>query len=183
MLPPKVQQNSATDNRVQRDMNQQVLCDIAEIVLEAVTRFPEGRDINCGALWPCSDGKMRRCWPILASWLVDHMKHANLMGIKYNACPMGQTPKEELGSLILPPDWESHRRKSVVFQQISREYQNAKSARERQAIKITNDWFDSFSARLGRCIFCDFAHVEAYDVHWPDILHIICTGMFDHLMT
>jgi len=68
-VPPKFQRNSASDDRAQRDINQQVLCDIAKIVLEPVTRYPEGGDINSGALWPCSDGKLRRCWPILASWL------------------------------------------------------------------------------------------------------------------
>jgi len=107
-VPPKFQQNSASDDRAQTDIDQQVLCDIAKIVLEPVMRFPEGGDINSGALWPCSDSKMRRWWPILASWLADHMEHANLMDVKYNGCPKCQTPKDELGSLILPPDLESH---------------------------------------------------------------------------
>ena len=69
-----------------------MLGDIAEIVLEPGTRFPEGEDINASALWHCSDGKMCRCWPILASWLADPMEHANLMVDKYNACPKCQTP-------------------------------------------------------------------------------------------
>jgi len=116
-LPPKFHRNSTSDDRAQRDINQQVLCDIATIVLERVTGFPAGGDINSGALWPCSDSAMPRCWPILASWLVDHMEHANLMGVKYNAGPKCQTPKDKLGSLILPPDLESHQRKSAVFQQ------------------------------------------------------------------
>jgi len=127
-VPHKFQWNSASDDRAQRDINHQVLCDIAEILLEPVTQFPKGGDINSGALWLCSDGKMCRCWPILMSWLADHMEHANLMGMKYNACPKCQTPKDELGSLILPPDLESHWQNSAVFQQKYREYQNGKTA-------------------------------------------------------
>ncbi|KAF8534348.1 hypothetical protein BDD12DRAFT_706774, partial [Trichophaea hybrida] len=45
------------------------------------------------------------------------------------------------------------------------------------------DWFDSTSARPVPCIFWDLPHVEAYDLHRPDILHNIYIGMFDHLMT
>jgi len=107
-VPRKFQQNSAFDDRAQRDRNQKVLCDITKIVLEPVTQFPKGGDINFGALWPGSDIKMSRCWPILVSCLADHMEHANLMAFKYNACPNCQTAKDELGWHILPPDLESH---------------------------------------------------------------------------
>jgi hypothetical protein len=107
-VPPRFQRNSAPDNRAQRDLKQQVLCDIAMIVLDPVTGIPKGGDIGSCALWPCSDGKMSRCWPIVVSWLADHMEHANLMRIKYNTCPKCQTPKDKLGSLILPLDLESH---------------------------------------------------------------------------
>jgi len=81
-VPPKFHRDSASDDRAQRDINQQVLCDISKLVLELVTGYPKGGDINSGALWHCSDGKMCRCWPILMSWLADHMEHANLMGVK-----------------------------------------------------------------------------------------------------
>jgi hypothetical protein len=126
---------------------------------------------------------MRRCWPILASWLADHMEHANLIGVKYNACHKCQTPKDKLGSHILPPDLESHWRKSAVFQQKYQEYKNAKTASYHQAIKITKDWFESVSVRPVQCIFWDLRHVKAYDLHRPDILHNIYIGIFDHLMT
>jgi len=182
-VPPKFQRNSASDYRPQRDINQQVLCDIAKRVLEPVTRFPEGEDITSGALWACSDGKMRLCWPILASWLVDHMEHANLMPVKYNACPKCQTLKDELGSLIHPPDLESHGRKSGVFHQKYRQYQNSKTASDRQAKKMTVDRLESVSARPVPCMFWDLAHVEANDLHRPDILHNIYIRMLDHLMT
>ena len=78
-VPPKFQRNSASNDRAQRDINQQVLCDIADIVLDLVIRFPEGEDINSADLWACSDGKMCHCWPIVVTSLADHKEHANLI--------------------------------------------------------------------------------------------------------
>jgi len=126
---------------------------------------------------------MRCCWAILASWLADHIEHANLMGVKYNTCPKCQTLNDELGSHILPPDLESHWRTSAVFEQKYQQYQNGKCACNRQVIKITEDWFESLSSRPVPCIVWDCPHVEAYDLHRPDILHNKYIGMFDHLMT
>jgi len=182
-LLPKFQRNSASDDRAQRDINQQVLCDIAKIVLELVTWYPEGVEIISSALWPCSDRTMHCCWPILASWLVDHLQHANLMGVKYNASHKCQTPKDELQSLILQPDLESHWRKSAVFQQKYWKYQNAKTARDCQAMKFSQHWLESVSARPIPSIFWDLPHVEANDLHRPDIFCNICIGMFHHLMS
>jgi len=94
-----------------------VLCNIAKTGLEPVTRFPEEGEINSGALPTCTNGKMGHCVRMLASWLADRMGHANLMGVKYNACPQCQTLKDELGSLILPLDLECHPQMSAVLQQ------------------------------------------------------------------
>jgi hypothetical protein len=46
----KFRKNSASDDRAQSDMNQQVLCAIAEMVLELVMSFYNGGDIRSGAL-------------------------------------------------------------------------------------------------------------------------------------
>ena len=95
------------------------------------------------------------------------------MGVKYNACPKCQTPKDKLGSLSLPPDLESHQRKSAVFPQKYQDYLTAKSASDRLAISITKDWFDSVGASPVLSIVRDFPHVKAYDLHCHDILHNI----------
>jgi hypothetical protein len=128
-------------------------------VKEPVRRFPEGADINSGALWPCFNGKMRNCWPIIPSGHADQMEHANSTGVKFNACPKRQTPKDQLGLLILPPDLESHLQKSVAFQQNYRGYQNAKTACGHQAMKITEDWFRSIKVRPVPGIFWHLPHV------------------------
>jgi len=56
---PKFQWNSTSDDRAQRDKNQQLRCDIAQIMVEAVTRFLDKGEIISGALWPCSDSKIQ----------------------------------------------------------------------------------------------------------------------------
>jgi hypothetical protein len=71
----------------------------------------------------------------------------------------------------------------VGFQQKYQENQNAKTANERQPIKIAEDWFKSVSARPVLCIFWDLLHVEAYNLHRTDNLYNISIGMFHHLMT
>jgi len=182
-VQPNFQPNSASGDWAQRDINQQVWSDIAKIVLEPVTRFPEGGDMDSSALCPCSDSNQSHCWPIVASWQADHMEHADLMSIQYNACPKCQTPKDELQSLIIPLDLEFHQQQSAVFQQKFWEYQNAKTANNCQAIKNTEDWFQSLSVRPVTCIFWDHPHVEANKPHQPDILNIIFIGLFDLLLT
>lgn len=162
---------------------QEVQRDIGKIVLDRVMQFLKVGDINSGPLWPCSNTRMRHYWPFLASWLADHHVHGNLIHVKCNACPNRQTPKDKLGLLILLLDMEFHWRKSAVFQQKYWYYMNAKTARDHQAIQITQDWFESVRMRLVACMFRDLPHVEAHDLHPPDIIHIISVRMFDHLMT
>jgi len=111
------------------------------------------------------------------------MEHANLRGVKYNACPKCETPKDELGSLILPQDLESHWWNWAVFAQKYRKYQIAKTASDCQAIKISEDCCESVSGRPVPCMLWDLPHVKGYNLHWPDILHNIYIGMFHHLMT
>ncbi|KAF8446789.1 hypothetical protein BGX38DRAFT_1093917, partial [Terfezia claveryi] len=48
----------------------------------------------------CGDGKVRKCMPILSTWLADHMENVNIHGIKINRCPVCITSPQELG--ILP---------------------------------------------------------------------------------
>ena len=74
------------------------------------------------------------------SWLADHIEHANLMGVKFDAGLMCQTWKDELGLLIHPPDLESHHWNSAAFKQKCREYQNAKSVSGHQLITISKEF-------------------------------------------
>ena len=110
------------------------------------------------------------------------MEHADPLGVKYNACPQCQTAKSKQGLLIHPPGLTPDRCRPAVILQTYREYHNAITASNHQAIMITEDWFHSVSARPVTCICRDLLHVEAYDVHWLDTLHTPYIEMFLHLM-
>ncbi|KAF8414874.1 hypothetical protein BGX38DRAFT_1281612 [Terfezia claveryi] len=47
----------------------------------------------------CGDGKVRKCMPILSTWLADHMENINIHGIKINRYPVCITSLQELGIL------------------------------------------------------------------------------------
>lgn len=55
----------------------------------------------------CADEKVRKCIPIVSSWLADHMENVNIHGIKTNRCPICVVPHSELG--MLPKTPYSHR--------------------------------------------------------------------------
>lgn len=110
------------------------------------------------------------CWPILVSWLADHIEHTNIVGIKYNACLKYQPLKHKLGSLTLWPDLQLHLWKSVVFQQKIWEFRNTNSDSNHQAIELANDWFESVIKRPVLSIIWDLPYVKPYDLHRPGSL-------------
>ena len=55
----------------------------------------------------CADENVRRCIPILSSWLADHMENVNIHGIKTNRCPICMVSPSQLG--MLPKSPYNHR--------------------------------------------------------------------------
>jgi len=51
----------------------------------------------------CSDEKVRKCIPVVSSWLADHMENVNIHGIKTNQCPICMTTQSQLGTLPKTP--------------------------------------------------------------------------------
>jgi len=70
-----------------KNLHQEALYYIAKTVAKPVNQYPAEGGINSGALCPCFNCKMHCPWPILASWLADHILHANVMGIEYMLAP------------------------------------------------------------------------------------------------
>jgi hypothetical protein len=50
-----------------------------------------------GCEWDCSDGKRRRCYPVLAAWLADYEEYLIISRIKKGACPICEIPKADTG--------------------------------------------------------------------------------------
>jgi len=51
----------------------------------------------------CEDGKVRKCIPVLSTWLADHRENVNIHGIKTNRCPVCIVTSEQLGVLLKKP--------------------------------------------------------------------------------
>ena len=47
----------------------------------------------------CGDGKLRRCIPMLLTWLADYMENVNIHGIKTNRCSVCIASPQQLGIL------------------------------------------------------------------------------------
>jgi len=91
-IPPKLAKSSRA-NKLQRLINADTLRGVIELIFAPLNRVAQG-----GAPIDCADGKIRKCFPIMSEWIVDHMENVTLHGIKSNACPKCEVPPEELGS-------------------------------------------------------------------------------------
>jgi len=91
-VPPKLPKSSAAD-KLQRQINANTLRGVFELIFDPLKDATlEGIPIDC------ADGKIQRCFPIVSTWIADHMENARLHGIKSNACPKCEVTPEELGT-------------------------------------------------------------------------------------
>jgi len=91
-IPPKLSKSSKADQH-QRQINADTLRDVFELIFA-----PLQDPAHDGVPIDCADGKVRRCFPILAAWIADHMENVALHGIKSNICPRCEVPAVELGT-------------------------------------------------------------------------------------
>jgi len=91
-IPPKLSKSSKADQH-QRQINADTLRDVFELIFA-----PLQDPAHDGVPIDCADGKVRRCFPILAAWIADHMENVALHGIKSNVCPRCEVPAVELGT-------------------------------------------------------------------------------------
>jgi len=74
-IPPRVSKSSNADQH-QRQINTDTLRDVFELIFAPLEdRAHDGVPIDC------ADGKVWRCFPILAVWIADHMENDALHGI------------------------------------------------------------------------------------------------------
>jgi len=91
-IPPKFSKSSKDDQR-QRKINADTLQDVFELISAPL------QDVaHAGIAIDCADGKVRLCFPILSTWIADHMANVALHGLKTNACPKCKVPTHELGT-------------------------------------------------------------------------------------
>jgi len=51
----------------------------------------------------CGDKKVRKCIPIVSTWLADHMENVTIHRIKANRCPICMVTPSELGKVPKTP--------------------------------------------------------------------------------
>src|SRR5205807_10067961 len=74
-IPPKFSKSSSADE-LQRQINADILQGIFDLIFEPLQETAlEGNPIDC------TDGNVRRYFPILFTWIADHMENVGLHGI------------------------------------------------------------------------------------------------------
>jgi hypothetical protein len=166
-VPPKFTTKKAKTRNAQRMTNDEVLEAVFALIFEPLeTIAKSGKEMNC------SDGKVRRCFPILAAWIADHAENETLHGLKRMSCAVCEVPLDGLGSDAT----EVHR---------TRDYHRY-AAIEQQYVDTGDEHIiTSLSAvgvKMGRNVFIGLSRVVIPLLFKPDILHNIYLGLFKHLM-
>ncbi|KAI5838892.1 hypothetical protein DFP73DRAFT_599509 [Morchella snyderi] len=165
-IPPKVIGDTASKGRL-RAWVAETLRSVLSVVLEPLLHF----DQSAGILMGCSDGYERRCWPILAAWLADHVENCNLLSTKFNMCLKCEIPVNKLGEYQAVP----HK----IYAWDQGEYRRMDEKRE---LKTLAKWFEKRGLRPLYNPFWDLPFVQAYELYKPEMLHVIYLGILKHLM-
>ena len=118
----------------------------------------------------CFDGKVRRCYPILAAWLADHEEHVTLHNLARNCCPKCEVNPECLGELqVFPP------RNHLNYQEKIAHYNRAHdpSAITDLAAVGLKSLYNGFWA---------LPRVQLSEIHKPDLLHNVYLGLLKNLL-
>ena len=125
----------------------------------------------------CSDGGVRKCFPIICAWTADYFENVNLHSIKSGLYHAYEAPKSSFESTISSPtpltDYPEYFRKLIEAthtmysqrrQDEALQYLNKRGARTTEGDFWTLRCFDSTSTLV------------------PDLLHTIYLGLLKHLM-
>jgi len=122
-----------------------------------------------GYSWDCADGKVRRCYPIVAAWIADYMEYVVLARLISGFCPVCEIPKDAMGH-------ESGILRTGDYRQRDKiRYQRALESGDQQCLKdyglqsdVNPPW--------------DFVACDPYQLWQPDILHLLNLGIVKAMM-
>lgn len=146
------------------NLYQACLADILEPLKEA------GRD---GVFWRTADGAIRRCHPIIAAFVVDHIEQANITGTLQYHCPICTCPSSELGDHSTTHELRDPAvTKAAVLLQFQEDDPRAYTLRcdELKIRPLLQNWW------------MDFPYLDPYPCNTPEVLHQIYTGMIAHVL-
>ena len=164
-IPPKLSKSSKADQHPR-----QINIDTRQYVFELIFT-PLQDPAHDGVPSDCTDGKIWRCFPILAAWIADYMENVALHGIKSNVCPRCEVPAVKLGTnmKVYPV------RDYAIYHHYDYENWFVKT----DHADITPK---SLGIRFGQNVFYVCNRVSPSDLHKPDMLHTVYLGLFKHLM-
>lgn len=124
-----------------------------------------------GYEWDCADGQVRRCYPILATWIADYQEHVILARIINGLCPVCEIPRTEMG----------HEPSSRV-----REFRNRDPMSYQRALERGNpedaEYLASIGLRGEENPFWRFPLCNVYNLWQPDALHLLHLGILKTMM-
>ncbi|QRV85193.1 hypothetical protein RhiJN_13211 [Ceratobasidium sp. AG-Ba] len=136
---------------------------MTEIVKPLEKAGREGVDMACG------DGKIRKCFPILAAYTADNPEQTLVACCKKNLCHRCTVGRDSRGDYALFPN--RHHVHSA----------NALVAKSRH--RTTQYYIDNGLRPFGQPFWANLPHCDIYGALTPDILHQLHKGVFkDHVM-
>jgi len=166
-VPPKLSKSTKAD-QYQREVNADTVQDVLEFIFA-----PRQHAALDGVLIDCSDGKVRRCFPLLSAWVADHMENVTLDGLKSNACPTCEVPAGKLGTNI-----KNYRARDYArYERYG--YENRFPGSKSDGTHVR---FRSLGINLGQNLFHGLHGVSAPDLHTPVMLHTVYLGLFKNMM-
>ena len=164
-IPPKFTKQTAAQTDAQRERNRHILHSVLEQVLQPMCSAGEE-----GVEMSCSDGKVRRCFPILTAWLADHEEHVTLHNIARNRCPRCEVSSENPGELQ-----EFPLRNHSIYQQKIAQYNCTGDLST-----ITDLAFVGLKSLYNG--LWTLPRIEISDIPKPDLLHTIYLGLMKNLL-
>jgi hypothetical protein len=166
-VPPKFASKKSLARETLQQKNADVLKSVFELIFKPLQAVADlGIDIQC------ADGKVRRCFPVLAAWVADHLENITLHGIGSQRCPKCEVTADHLGtdSRQLFPLRNYER-----YKEVTEEYMRTGDER-------LVDSLEQVGVKINRNVFEGLSRVQISLLHMPDLLHNIYLGLFKHLM-
>ncbi|KAG9122401.1 hypothetical protein FRC07_001227, partial [Ceratobasidium sp. 392] len=137
---------------------------MAEIVKPLEQAGRDGVEMTCG------DGKIRRCFPILAAYCADNPEQTLVACCKKNLCHRCTVERDKRGDYTMSPDRHHVDSANALI---------AQARRRRPTPYLVNNGLHPF----GEPFWARLPHCNIYAALTPDLLHQLHKGVFkDHVM-
>lgn len=164
-VPPKMSGDRKRDEALRRRSNR-ILREIIELLFDPL-REASGEGVEMD----CSDGFVRRCFPILCAWIADHKENMTLHNITGNLCPVCEADESTFGKYIMRP---APTRETWRYRDLYRRFKEGEAGAEEE--------LKARGIKQTRGVLWNTPFVDPVQLPKPDILHVLYLGLFKHMM-